>query len=164
MLCSTHTHTPRLMKDTGSLWCNGDLNPRALPLNLGFYTSESLTLTVESVHFTSIGWFKHAMCHTDFRFGPKVGQISSKWGKSWIFFRSDSVHFGSVSQNVLNLIWKKNPRIGAIWGQSDPLWSQTYHLWFNHQYCLLARRQQADKSCLSWTSDVGQKWITLSPK
>ena len=26
-----------------------------------------------------------------------------------IFFRSDSVHFGSMSQNVLNLIWKKIP-------------------------------------------------------
>ena len=38
------------------------------------------------------------------RFGPKVGQIGPKWVKSGNFFRSDSVHFGSVSQNVLNLI------------------------------------------------------------
>ena len=35
------------------------------------------------------------------RFGPKLGQIDSKWVKSGNFFRSDSVHFGSMSQNGL---------------------------------------------------------------
>ena len=42
------------------------------------------------------------------RFGTKLGQIRPKWDTSRTFFRSDSVQFGSVSQNVLNLIWKKS--------------------------------------------------------
>ena len=41
---------------------------------------------------------------TNVRLGPKVGHIGPKVDKSGFFFRSDSVHFGSVSQNVLNLI------------------------------------------------------------
>ena len=31
-------------------------------------------------------------------------RLAQKWDKSGEFFRSDSVHFGSESQNVLNLI------------------------------------------------------------
>ena len=40
-----------------------------------------------------------------------------------IFFRYDSVHFRSVSQNVLNLIWKKSPDLshfGSIWPTLGP--------------------------------------------
>ena len=43
----------------------------------------------------------------DARFGYKVGQIGPKWDKSDM----------------------KKPRICPICGQSDPLWSQTYHPW-----------------------------------
>ena len=66
------------------------------------------------------------------------GQLSDQiWAQRWSdwpqmrqirdFFRSNSVHFGSPSQNVLNLIWKKS-RICPIWGQSDPLWGLAGHL------------------------------------
>ena len=44
------------------------------------------------------------------RFGPKVGQIDPKWDKSGIFFSDHiSVHFGSVSQNILISDLKKIP-------------------------------------------------------
>ena len=49
----------------------------------------------------------------DGRFGSKVGQIGPKWDQSGAFSDQISVHLA--------------PRICPIWGQSDPLWSQTYH-------------------------------------
>ena len=42
------------------------------------------------------------------------------------FFRSDFSAFGAPAPNALKSDLKK-PRICPIWGQSDPLWSQTYH-------------------------------------
>ena len=64
----------------------------------------------------------------DARFLPKVGRISPKWDNSRHFFRSDSLHFCSMIQNVMNFIWK-NPRICPypIWGQSDTLWAKSCH-------------------------------------
>ena len=49
----------------------------------------------------------------DGRFGSKVGQFGSK-------------RDNSSEPNVLKSDLKKS-RICPIWGQSDPLWSQTYH-------------------------------------
>ena len=45
------------------------------------------------------------------RFGPKVGQISSKWYKSWIFSDQISLNFGSPSKNVLKCNTKKKYQI-----------------------------------------------------
>ena len=45
---------------------------------------------------------------------PRMGQIR-------VFFRSDFSAFGVMKSDL------KKPRICPIWGQSDPLWSQTYH-------------------------------------
>ena len=42
------------------------------------------------------------------------------------FFRSYFSEFGAPAPNALKSDLKK-PRICPIWGQSDPLWSQTYH-------------------------------------
>ena len=50
--------------------------------------------------------------------GPKWVRLAPNWTNMDIFFRSDSVHFGSLSQNVLNLIWKKSPDLshfGPFW-------------------------------------------------
>ena len=44
------------------------------------------------------------------------------------FFRSDFSAFGAPAPKALKSDLKK-PRICLIWGQSDPLWSQTYHPW-----------------------------------
>ena len=44
------------------------------------------------------------------------------------FFRSDLSAFGAPAPNALKSDLKK-PRICLIWGQSDQLWSQTYHPW-----------------------------------
>ena len=68
----------------------------------------------------------------DVRFGFKVGQIRPKWDKSGNIFRSDSVHFGSSSRNVLNLIWKYS-RICRIWSQSEPFWALFCHSWVRLQ-------------------------------
>ena len=64
----------------------------------------------------------------DGRFGSKVGQIGPKWDKSGAFSDQISVHFGSIE---LKSDLKKS-RICPIWGQSDLLWSQTYHPWHHH--------------------------------
>ena len=61
--------------------------------------------------------------NSDGRFGYKVGQIGPKWDKSGAFSDQISVHLARTE------IWSENPRICPIWGQSDPLWSQTYHPW-----------------------------------
>ena len=53
--------------------------------------------------------------------GPQIGQIRD-------FFRSDFSAFGAGAPNTLKSDLKK-PRICPIWGQSDPLWSQTSHPW-----------------------------------
>ena len=60
-------------------------------------------------------------------FGPKVGLIGPKWDKSGPFSDQIWVYFGALWQNVLKSDLKKS-RICPIWGQSDPLWSQTWHL------------------------------------
>ena len=44
------------------------------------------------------------------RFGPKVGQISTKSDKSGTFSIQISLHFNSPSQNVLKSDVKKCPR------------------------------------------------------
>ena len=44
------------------------------------------------------------------------------------FFRSNFSAFGTGAPNALKSDLKK-PRICPIWGQSDPIWSQTYHPW-----------------------------------
>ena len=82
---------------------------------------------------------------SDLRFGPKIDQIDPKLDKLGTFsnhisvyyfgspkqildfLRSSSVHFGSVSRNVLKYDLKKS-RISPIWGQSDPLWAQIWPL------------------------------------
>ena len=57
-------------------------------------------------------------------FGPKVGQIGPKWDKSETFSAHNSVHFGSVSENVLKLCDLKRSQIclisGPIWPILDP--------------------------------------------
>ena len=40
------------------------------------------------------------------RFWPKVGHIGTKWDKSETFEVNLSVHYGSLSQNVLKIIFK----------------------------------------------------------
>ena len=59
---------------------------------------------------------------------PKVGQIGTQIGQIRDFFRSDFSAFGAPAPYALKSDLKK-PRICPIWGQSDPLWSQTYHPW-----------------------------------
>ena len=49
-----------------------------------------------------------AVCSKNVRFGSNYDQISQKWDKSVIFFRSVSVHFGPGGQNVLKLILKSH--------------------------------------------------------
>ena len=58
----------------------------------------------------------------DDRFGSKVGQIDPKLDKSGAFSDQISVHLARGLKSDM-----KKPRICPIWGQSDPLWSQTYH-------------------------------------
>ena len=41
-----------------------------------------------------------------------------------------SVHFGSVSQNVLRSYLNMS-RICPIWGESGPVWGQIWHSWMN---------------------------------
>ena len=80
-------------------------------------------------------------CYNDGRLGPKVSQESPQMGQIRGFFRSDSVHFGSPSQNVLNMNWK-NPQICPIWGQFDPLWVQ---IWWPR--IALTRRDKTGGRC-----------------
>ena len=65
------------------------------------------------------------------------------------FFRSDFSAFGTGAPNALKSDLKK-PRICPIWGQSDPLWSQTYHPWLampRHT------RKSSTQSCVwSWVN------------
>ena len=74
-------------------------------------------------------------------FGPKVGQIGTKWDKSGTFPDQISIHFDSAkcheiwsekvldlshtSQNVLKSDLKKS-RICPILGLYDPLWAQIW--------------------------------------
>ena len=62
----------------------------------------------------------------DVRFGLKVGQIGPKWDKCWTFSDKISVHFGSLSQNVLKSYLKKSS-ICTICGQSNPNDKYTFH-------------------------------------
>ena len=68
----------------------------------------------------------------DGRFGSKVGQIGPQMGQIRCFFISDFSAFGAGAPNALKSDLKKT-RICPIWGQSDPLWSQTYHPWQTKQ-------------------------------
>ena len=56
----------------------------------------------------------------DVKFGIQSGSDWPKTGQIWDFLRSVIVHFGSVSQNVLELILK-SPRFVPFWGQFDPI-------------------------------------------
>ena len=47
------------------------------------------------------------------------------------FIRSDFSAFGAGAPNALKSDLKK-PRICPIWGQSDQIWSQTYHPCFRY--------------------------------
>ena len=57
-------------------------------------------------------------------------------GQIRVFFRSDSVHFGSVSQNVLNLIWKYS-RIYPICGPTWPTFGSNLYPVFKSYLSLL---------------------------
>ena len=50
------------------------------------------------------------------------------WCANWEFNKVTFYYITPPRQVHWNMIWKK-PRIFPIWGQSDPLWSQTYHPW-----------------------------------
>ena len=63
------------------------------------------------------GWYVWLQIGSDW---PQMGQIRG-------FFRSDFSALGAGAPNALESDLKK-PRICPIWGQSHPLWSQTYHL------------------------------------
>ena len=62
------------------------------------------------------GWYVCLQSGSDW---PKIGKIQG-------FFRSDFSAFGAGAPNALESDLKKS-RICPIWGQSDPLWRQTYH-------------------------------------
>ena len=64
----------------------------------------------------------------DVRFGPKVGQISHKLDKSGTFSDQISVHFGSVSQNVLTLILKSHTIIVPFGANLTHFGSKSGHL------------------------------------
>ena len=59
------------------------------------------------------------------RFGPKVGQISTKLDKSGTFSHQILVHYGTGRQNELKSDIKKS-RIYSIWGQAAPLCELTW--------------------------------------
>ena len=59
--------------------------------------------------------------HRDVKFGIQIGSVWLQIGQIWDFLRSVSVHFGSLSQNVLILILKRS-RFMPLLGQSDPIW------------------------------------------
>ena len=62
----------------------------------------------------------------------KVDKIGTKWDKSRTFSDQFSVHFGSVSQNILIFDLKK---------------FQTYHIWWKSDPILA----QIHKPCVTWT-------------
>ena len=97
------------------------------------------------------GTDKQAVSSSHGRFGSKVGQICPKRDKSEAFFRSDFSAFGAGAPNSLNSDLKKT-RICPIWGQSDPIWSQTYHP------CVLGTTMVVMcKGCQGW-SQMLQIW------
>ena len=80
------------------------------------------------------------------RFGLKVGQIGPKWDKSGDLFQIRFSTFWRGAPKCTEFDMKKiigfvepkctepdikNPRIGPIWGQSDPLWVQLW--WYYDQ-------------------------------
>ena len=67
----------------------------------------------------------HTITHV--RVASKQGQIQPKWDKFWTFSDHISVHFGSLSQNVLKYDQKKS-RICPILGQSDRFAANLTHL------------------------------------
>ena len=82
-----------------------------------YQRQRNMTGMTQSKQLWGHGW--------DGRFGSK-GQIRS-------FFRADFSAFGAGAPNALKSDLKKL-RICPIWGQSDPLWSQTYHPWPEFSY------------------------------
>ena len=64
----------------------------------------------------------------ELRLALQLGQLGSKWVKSWTFQDQFSVHFGSVSsvsQNEQKTDLKKS-HICPIWGQSAPIWCRIW--------------------------------------
>ena len=107
-----------------------------------------------------------------------LAQSGSDWlqmGQIRGFFRSDFSAFGAPAPNALKSDRKK-PRICPIWGQSDPLWSQTYHPCLVDSSGILGPRSSESKDkiyifvcCFMFRpgeSDLGQKkyklWINYS--
>ena len=88
---------------------------------------------------TRITWLGHKL-------GDKIwDQIGSDWsqmGQNRDFFRSYFSTLGSIEPNVLKSDLKKS-RICPFWSQSEPILSQTYHLWF----CVWVR-EQTQQICL----------------
>ena len=77
-----------------------------------------------------IEYLDHISHHSHLEQGVWL-QSGSDWpqmGEIWGFLRSDFSAFGAGAPNALKSDLRK-PRICPIWGQSDPLWSQTYHPW-----------------------------------
>ena len=68
------------------------------------------------------------------RLEPKVDQIGPIWDKSRTFSDPISVHFASVSQNVLKSHMKIKAPLCPIWGQSDLLLAQICHSWDNPSF------------------------------
>ena len=51
--------------------------------------------------------YSRALCTGDVKLCIQIGSDSPQMGQIWDFFKSVSVHFGSASQNVLELILKR---------------------------------------------------------
>ena len=96
------------------------------------------------------------------RFGSKVGQIGPQMGQIRGLFRS------AGAPNALKSDLKK-PRICPIWGQSDPLWSQTYLPWYRlstplynvesgHQTCSVTSTIREERDLKS-TLNTNSKFI-----
>ena len=81
----------------------------------------------------------------DIRFRPRMGQIRTKWDKSVTFKEKCSVQFGSVSQNVMNLlIWKKSPDLFLL----RPSWpTKRQNLVTQRRNELLQNKKVAITSC-----------------
>ena len=101
-----------------------------LPLLVLLIDQATVTATCTAIKWLSDGQESDQCCkqldktryNRDGRFGSKVGQIGPKQDKSGAF--SDQI-------SVLNALKSdlKKSRICTICGQTDPLWSQTYHPW-----------------------------------
>ena len=89
---------------------------------------------------------------------PGMVGLAPKWvrlapnGTNRGFFRSDFSAFGAGAPNALKSDLK-NPRICPIWGQSDPLWSQTYHPCF-----LIKSKSCRDVRAGYKFGQIGPKW------